>query len=198
VGVVELAVNLVNAVVPGLSRGRPYPAASSARQLRERAESVPGLTPGGRALTDQEARGVARVAEELRGVFEAARDGKVDEAARLLNVMVVQYDARPTLLRHDDEPWHLHFHGPDAGVVESAGGSVAVALAYVLGSEYADRIGICSAPSCDRVYVDISRNGTKRFCSTACQNRVKAASFRARQAEAATQAGTVPEGDGAS
>ena len=27
----------------------------------------------------------------------------------------------------------------------------------------------------------VSRNGTKRFCSTACQNRVKAASFRARK-----------------
>jgi len=59
---------------------------------------------------------------------------------------------------------------------------MAVGLAYVLGSEYADRIGVCSAPDCDRVYVDVSRNGTKRFCSTACQNRVKAAAFRARRA----------------
>jgi predicted RNA-binding Zn ribbon-like protein len=45
----------------------------------------------------------------------------------------------------------------------------------------AQRPGICSAPSCDRVFVDTSRNGTKRFCTTACQNRVKAAAFRARQ-----------------
>jgi predicted RNA-binding Zn ribbon-like protein len=29
--------------------------------------------------------------------------------------------------------------------------------------------------------VDTSRNGTKPFCTTACQNRVKAAAFRARQ-----------------
>ena len=29
--------------------------------------------------------------------------------------------------------------------------------------------------------VDVSRNGTRRFCSTACQNRVKAAAFRERQ-----------------
>ncbi|WP_456236959.1 CGNR zinc finger domain-containing protein [Actinomadura physcomitrii] len=32
----------------------------------------------------------------------------------------------------------------------------------------------------DRVYVDTSRNGKRRFCSTACQNRVKTAAFRAR------------------
>jgi predicted RNA-binding Zn ribbon-like protein len=54
----------------------------------------------------------------------------------------------------------------------------------VLGSPMADRLGLCSAPSCDRAYVDISRNGARRFCSTACQNRVKAATFRERQRNA--------------
>jgi predicted RNA-binding Zn ribbon-like protein len=34
------------------------------------------------------------------------------------------------------------------------------------------------------VYVDTSRNGSKRFCSTACQNRVKAATFRERHSPA--------------
>ena len=185
VGSVDLAVALVNAIVPGESRGRVYPAADGVEELRARAESVPGLwlTPG-KPLTDKETRGVAKIAEELHAVFAAAQDGDLDAAARLLNAMVVRYDARPTLLRHDNEPWHLHFHGPGAGLVESIGGATAVALAFVLGSEYAERIGMCSASSCDRVYVDISRNGTKRFCSTACQNRVKAASFRARKLSA--------------
>jgi predicted RNA-binding Zn ribbon-like protein len=50
----------------------------------------------------------------------------------------------------------------------------------VLGSEFHDRFGVCTAPRCDRVYVDVSRNGARRFCSTACQNRVKTAAFRAR------------------
>jgi predicted RNA-binding Zn ribbon-like protein len=50
----------------------------------------------------------------------------------------------------------------------------------VLGSEFNDRLGVCTAPHCDRVYVDVSRNGTRRFCSTACQGRVKTAAFRAR------------------
>jgi predicted RNA-binding Zn ribbon-like protein len=34
---------------------------------------------------------------------------------------------------------------------------------------------------CDRVFVDVSRNGTRRFCSETCQNRVKVAAHRARQ-----------------
>nr|WP_281353576.1 CGNR zinc finger domain-containing protein [Phytoactinopolyspora mesophila] len=58
---------------------------------------------------------------------------------------------------------------------------MATGLAVVLGNPVFDRLGICTAPMCDRVFVDTSRNGARRFCSTACQNRVKAAAFRARQ-----------------
>ena len=52
----------------------------------------------------------------------------------------------------------------------------------VLGGDLYDRLGVCTAPRCDRVYVDTSRNGTRRYCSTSCQNRVKTAAFRARLA----------------
>jgi predicted RNA-binding Zn ribbon-like protein len=31
------------------------------------------------------------------------------------------------------------------------------------------------------VFVDLSRNGSRRFCSAACQNRTKAAALRARR-----------------
>ena len=33
----------------------------------------------------------------------------------------------------------------------------------------------------ERVYVDTSKNAKRRFCSTACQNRTKAAAFRQRR-----------------
>ena len=35
-------------------------------------------------------------------------------------------------------------------------------------------------PDATGFYVDTSRNGTRRYCSTSCQNRVKTAAFRAR------------------
>lgn len=54
-------------------------------------------------------------------------------------------------------------------------------LAIVLGGQCWDRLGVCTVPRCDRVYVDTSRNASKRFCSTACQNRVKSAAFRERR-----------------
>jgi predicted RNA-binding Zn ribbon-like protein len=60
----------------------------------------------------------------------------------------------------------------------------AVGLAYALGSGHGDRLGVCAGPGCERVFVDVSRNGSRRFCGTACQNRVKAADYRARRREA--------------
>ncbi|MPZ62329.1 MAG: hypothetical protein GEU93_13755 [Propionibacteriales bacterium] len=54
-------------------------------------------------------------------------------------------------------------------------------IARFIGAGNAGRLGTCKATNCDRVYVDLSKNGSRRFCSTACQNRVKAAAFRERQ-----------------
>ncbi len=76
----------------------------------------------------------------------------------------------------------MHFHAADEGSpAKGWAAGCATGLAIVLGGEYHDRLGVCTAPHCDRVYVDTSRNGSRRFCSTACQNRVKAAAFRERQ-----------------
>jgi predicted RNA-binding Zn ribbon-like protein len=93
--------------------------------------------------------------------------------------MLADTGARPRLDRHDGEPWHLHFHGAEDSLVTGWAAGCATGLAVVLGSDLRGRLGVCTAPRCDRVYVDTSRNATRRFCSTSCQNRVKAAAFRA-------------------
>ena len=41
-------------------------------------------------------------------------------------------------------------------------------------------MGTCAAERCDVVFVDTSKNGSRRFCSTGCQNRVKTAAYRSR------------------
>jgi predicted RNA-binding Zn ribbon-like protein len=122
--------------------------------------------------------------ERLYTVFAAVEASDMDAACTTVNLLLADTRAAPVLSRHGDQPWHLHFHAVDAGWARSWAASMATALAIVLGSSWADRFGICSGPECDRVFVDASRNGGKRFCSTACQNRVKAAAFRARQRDA--------------
>lgn len=179
-GVVRVAVGLVNALTPGEQRGRDFPQPADLPAAAN--EALQSGHPRHRDVTAAEAAELTGIAARLRVVFEAVSAEDVDSAADQVNRLLDETHARPRLSRHDGEPWHLHFHGPGGTMAGDWAASCATALAIVLGSEFQDRLGVCTAPHCDRVYVDVSRNGTRRFCSTACQNRVKTAAFRARRA----------------
>lgn len=178
--VLAVAVALVNTLTPGQARGRPYtPPGGAALPAAARAALRADGASGRRPLTLAEGEQVGAVAAELRPVFEAVAAGDVDTAARTVNALLEQTGAHPFLDRHDGEPWHLHFHGAEESLVTGWAAGCATGLAVLLGTDRQGRLGVCTAPRCDRVYVDTSRNATRRFCSTACQNRVKAAVFRA-------------------
>jgi predicted RNA-binding Zn ribbon-like protein len=181
--VLAVTVALVNALTPGDAHGRVYSAPAGAEQA---AAARDALNADGvarpRPLTASEAGALAGVAGELRAVFEALAREDVDDAAGRVNGLLARTGAHPYLERHDGEPWHLHYHGIQEGLATGWAAGCAAGLAVVLGGPEWGRLGVCTAPRCDRVYVDTSRNGTRRFCSTACQNRVKAASFRERKA----------------
>ena len=178
--VVGVAVALVNLLTDGEDRSRKY----LPPEGDERAHAISALfksAGGRRPVTVAEANEFGPVAAELRAVFAAVAAGDIDAAAIAVNAMLDSTGARPALERHDGEPWHLHFHSADeTSMVKGWQAGCATGLAIVLGGELYDRLGVCTATHCDRVYVDTTRNGSRRFCSTACQNRVKAAAFRAR------------------
>ncbi|HVB42223.1 MAG TPA: CGNR zinc finger domain-containing protein [Streptosporangiaceae bacterium] len=181
--VVTVAVRLANALTPGDARGRPYlPPGGGASLAAAATAALRAGRPDSRSATPAEATEFAAIALALRRVFDAVAAGDIDDAAARVNELLRQTGARPWLDKHDGEPWHLHFHGADESLVTGWAAGCATGLAVVLGSDLHGRLGVCTADRCDRVYVDTSRNGTRRFCSTACQNRVKAAAFRARQA----------------
>jgi predicted RNA-binding Zn ribbon-like protein len=179
----EASASLVNELTDGERRGKRYTAPSGAALTRAAASALPS---GGRATVPAElpavsAEYLASAAREMRVIFEAMEDQRADEAAASVNRMLRETGARPQLDRVPGEPWQVHFHGASDtyGVGWAAG--CATALALAIGSELAGRLGVCVAPRCDRVYVDASRNGVRRFCSAPCQSRVKAAAFRARR-----------------
>lgn len=175
-GMVARTAALVNVVTPGERQGRTYDVPTGPTLAAAVADAL------GRDVPAREVGAVVEVGVAAREVFVVAGRGDLDAAAGTANGLLRRYVPTPELAHHDGEPWHLHFHGAGERDPSGWGGGIAVALATVVGSEYADRLGACEAPRCDRVFVDVSRNGTRRFCSTACQNRVKAAAHRARQA----------------
>lgn len=136
------------------------------------------------SVSTGDAQTLDRFAAEARQIFAAVDGGDVDEAGTRVNELLAWCRPKPQLDRVDSGEWHLHFHaaddalgaGRDLGAGWAAG--CAAALAMAVGSTQAGRLGICAAPRCDRVYVDQSKNGTRRFCGTPCQNRVKNANHR--------------------
>jgi predicted RNA-binding Zn ribbon-like protein len=177
--VLNAAVELVNRLTAGHAGGLTVAAPQGPGQLEAAAAALddgeyrPVVTPS-------DARRLAGAAAKMRVVFEAADAGATDRAAETVNALLLDTKARPRLDR-SDVGWNLHFHSSDDTLANGWAAGCAAGLALAVGSDLAGRLGVCSAPACDRVYVDISRNGTRRFCSPQCQSRVKAATHRARR-----------------
>jgi predicted RNA-binding Zn ribbon-like protein len=177
-------VALVNRLTPGLDGGHTVIAPGDEPTLRAAVRDAlnsQGYDVRLRSVTATDARVIAGVVSEARRVIVDVDGGDLRTAARRTNVLLSKTGARPQLDEHAGV-WNLHFHGPDdsLGVGWSAG--IAAGLAMALGTADAGRLGVCAAERCDRVHLDTSRNGGRRFCSTRCQSRTKAAAHRARHA----------------
>ncbi|MEU7838887.1 MULTISPECIES: CGNR zinc finger domain-containing protein [unclassified Nonomuraea] len=121
---------------------------------------------------------LAELARELREVLLAEQ--AADQAARI-NALIRRYGAQPYLVEDVGQPFHLHFHGSGGTYVEAMGGEFATALALIVDGYGPDRFGQCEAHQCDAVYIDLTRNGSRRYCSTACTARAKTAAYRSRR-----------------
>jgi predicted RNA-binding Zn ribbon-like protein len=102
------------------------------------------------------------------------------ERSRLLNAMMAEAATYPRMTNHDGH-WHLHHRDDGVTLAHAlkAWGSVATATHLVTRGMTA--LGRCEADDCSRIYADVSRAGTRRFCSPACANRSAVRRHRARQ-----------------
>jgi len=105
-----------------------------------------------------------------------------DEAVPVVNRMLREASALPHLSRHDGRDWHLHATDASAPLAERIRVEVALALIDVIRSNEWDRLHSCAAGDCTGIFVDLSRNGSKQYCSVRCGNRMHTAEHRARVA----------------
>jgi predicted RNA-binding Zn ribbon-like protein len=103
-----------------------------------------------------------------------------DDVLTRLNELLTLARPRPYATAHDGE-LHLHYARPDAPVLEQLTTTVAMGLSQVVVQHGWQRLGVCSAENCDDVYVDTSRNASRRYCSNTCASRSTVAAYRARQ-----------------
>ncbi|WP_431982025.1 CGNR zinc finger domain-containing protein [Streptomyces qinglanensis] len=171
----DQAVELLNTMADGDSPDTLVSVADL-RSYTERT-SVSGVG----ALSEDDVRAVRAVRERFAQVL-AAEDTRT--AAGLLNALVAEAGTTPQLTDHDDYDWHVHYFAPGASVAQHLAADCGMALAFVLVAGERDRLRRCSAPDCRRVFVDLSRNRSRRYCdSRTCGNRLHVAAYRARRRE---------------
>ncbi len=125
-------------------------------------------------------------AAELDGVAtaEGAAEGDGTAAARaaeLANALFQETHSLPQLQLHDGWGWHLHAVPNEAGIAVRTAADIAIALADAVIDGEVSRIGHCAADDCGALFVDLSRNRSKRFCDRGnCANRTHVAAYRAR------------------
>ncbi|MET8151469.1 CGNR zinc finger domain-containing protein [Actinoplanes sp. NPDC049668] len=112
----------------------------------------------------------------LRSLLTADRDA----AAELVNRMLAQAGAVPWLARHDGLDWHFHAVSSDEPLVRRVVVETAMAMADLVRGDEMSRLSVCAVENCDGLVLDLTRNRSRRFCGTACANRVAVAAYRAR------------------
>ncbi|MFT4051668.1 MAG: CGNR zinc finger domain-containing protein [Microbacterium sp.] len=128
---------------------------------------------------DEELEAVRANRPRLRALWNADREGAVP----LVNAMLRDGRALPQLVIHDGFDWHIHATEPDAPLSTRMLVEAAMAFVDVIRLDQWDRVRSCEADDCACVYVDFSKNGSKRYCDTGnCGNRMNVNAYRRRKA----------------
>ena len=133
---------------------------------------------GRRDRTRAELDAVRALRPRLRDVLTASSDR---DAVELVNDMLAEAQAVPQLVRHDRLDWHIHAIDQDQPLDRRILVETAMAMIDVIRGGEMSRLSICADDTCRGVVLDLSRNRSRRFCSTTCGNRNAVAAYRARQ-----------------
>jgi predicted RNA-binding Zn ribbon-like protein len=116
----------------------------------------------------------------LRPVLRRLLTAERDDAAELVNTLLADAQAVPQLRRHDGLDWHIHAVPADAPLDRRIAVEAAMAMVDVIRADELSRLAVCADQRCAGLVLDLSRNRSRRFCSTACANRNAVAAYRAR------------------
>lgn len=119
---------------------------------------------------------VQGIRPRLRALLTAAPA----EAASLANDLLAGLDATPRIVRHGDTGWHFHAVADDAPLADRIVAETAMGVADLLRADEMSRLSECADPTCHGIVLDLSRNRSRRFCSTRCGNRAAVAAYRSR------------------
>ncbi|MBT9607184.1 CGNR zinc finger domain-containing protein [Microbacterium sp.] len=139
---------------------------------------------GSRTHDAREVAAVRGIRGRLRDLWTVDRDGAVP----LVNGMLADGRALPQLVRHDDMDWHIHASDPEEPLARRMLVEAALAFVDVIRADEYARVRTCDADDCQGVYIDFSKNGSKRYCDSGnCGNRMNVNAYRRRRARAGSE-----------
>jgi predicted RNA-binding Zn ribbon-like protein len=71
---------------------------------------------------------------------------------------------------------------PTAPLADRIAAHLAMGLAELVVAGQSERMRTCASPTCRNVFLDLSRNRSRRYCDNSCGNRMHVAAYRARKA----------------
>jgi predicted RNA-binding Zn ribbon-like protein len=169
---VDLAIDLVN------SSDEPGGALSDLAHLNDFLDSYENLWDGvARPPAARDLPGVRRLRDTLRDVISSPDD---TTASARLNEILTEHGAEPRVSIHSGVP-HLHFEPVGSRMLDWLGAVTAMGLASVIVDHGVERFGVCSARDCEDVFIDTSRNRSRKNCSSTCSTREAVAAYRKRK-----------------
>jgi CGNR zinc finger/Putative stress-induced transcription regulator len=121
----------------------------------------------------------------LDAIVTRCESGDDESATGMLNALLAETGAIPQIVAHDGRGPHIHVSRPAAPLADRIAAHLAMGLAELLVAGESGRVRCCASPACRQVFVDLSRNRSRRYCdSKTCGNRLHVAAYRARRAQA--------------
>jgi predicted RNA-binding Zn ribbon-like protein len=122
-----------------------------------------------------------RLRADLRAVFDAATADRRSELVERLNDLLARHRLSPSISGHDASDWHLHVAPGDGPLAVDYAAGAAMGLTMAFLDHGPERFGTCAAEGCSGVFIDTSRNRSRRYCSDRCATRENVAALRSRR-----------------
>lgn len=154
---------------------------------RDRAEHLPDVASLARLLADHglTSDGLSQAdvmrARELRDALRAPFEADTDTAcAEAVDDLLAQLSPVPRLEPAGDG-WEIRLRSPSLRPIDDRLATAAYALAQLIATDGRRRLHRCAAEHCQGLFVDPTRNRSRRFCMPElCGNRTNVAAHRDR------------------
>ena len=168
---VSLAVQLVNSWDPTFDEPERLPDLDALQSFLSRR----GARELASRMRKRHLAEVRTLRGNLRRAFEAPEEAR---AVAALNAVLRQWSATPQLVPVGKR-WEFTHEGDPVAALSS---ELALGLLGFIRTSGWGRLGVCAATDCVNVFVDRSKNRSRRYCSQLCADRMNQAAYRRRRA----------------